>query len=286
MGTTGTRDAYRVDAGRSFMKRALVLGLLIGYAAGCGGSQPADTAQKAPDAAAAPGAATARESAQRAPALRGSSITGTVTFAGEAPKLRPLTMAADPACAEKHSKPVTSEALVLGRGNTMGNIMMWVSEGLPSGTTWPVPKTPVTLDQKGCQYVPHVQGIMVGQTYRILNSDGILHNVHALPKVNKTFNKPMPATLEETTTTFDKPEPMFQIKCDVHPWMTAYIGVFTHPFFSVTGSDGKFTISGLDAGSYEISAWHEKLGMQTASITVAANETKTRDFTFAIPAKK
>ena len=97
-------------------------------------------------------------------------------------------------------------------------------------------------------YKPHVMGIMVGQTYRILNSDGILHNVHTLPKINPAFNRAMPATLKEATTTFDKPEAIFQIKCDVHPWMSAYIGVFTHPFFSVTGTDGKFTISGLDAG--------------------------------------
>ena len=150
-----------------------------------------------------------------------------------------------------------SERLVLGGGNTMGNVMVFVSKGVPAGKTYPAPKTPVTLDQKGCQYMPHVQGIMVGQAYRILNSDGILHNVHSLPKVNPQFNKPMPATMKETTTTFAKPEPVFQIKCDVHPWMVAYIGVFTHPFFSVTGTDGKFTISGLDPGTYEITAWHE-----------------------------
>ncbi len=157
-------------------------------------------------------------------------------------------MDADPACAKKHTTPVPSETLVLGSGNTMGNIIVYVSKGLPAGKTYPAPKTPVTLDQNGCQYKPHVQGIMVGQAYRILNSDGILHNVHSLPKVNPQFNKPMPPTLKETTTTFAKPEPIFQIKCDVHPWMSAYIGVFTHPFFSVTGTDGKFTISGLDAG--------------------------------------
>ena len=218
-------------------------------------------------------------------AIAASTVTGTVTFDGKAPALKPLAMDADPACAKKHSAPVPSEMLVLGSGNTMGNIIVWVSKGLPDGKTWPVPKTPVTLDQNGCQYKPHAQGIMVGQTYKILNSDGILHNVHSLPKINATFNKPMPATLKETTTTFSKPEPIFQIKCDVHPWMTAYIGVFTHPFFSATGTDGKFTISGLDPGTYEITAWHEKLGTQTATVTVGASETKTQNFKFAIPAK-
>jgi plastocyanin len=218
-------------------------------------------------------------------ALAASSITGTVTFDGKAPALRPLAMEGDPACAKKHSGPVPNEALVLGSGNTMGNILVWVSKGLPAGKTYPAPTTPVVLDQHGCQYVPHVMGIMVGQPYKILNSDGILHNIHTLPKVNASFNQAFPATRKEATTKFDKPEAIFGIKCDVHPWMSAFVGVFTHPFYSVTAADGKFTISGLDPGTYEITAWHEKLGTQTASVTVGANETKTQAFKFAIPAK-
>lgn len=218
-------------------------------------------------------------------AVAASTITGSITFDGKPPTLKPLSMDADPGCAKKHSKPVPDQRLVLGGGNTLGNVLVWVSKGLPSGKTWPAPKTPVTLDQQGCVYVPHVQGIMVGQAYRILNSDGILHNVHALPKVNPQFNKPMPPTMKETTTTFTKPEHVFPIKCDVHPWMQAYIGVFTHPFFSASGTDGKFTISGLDPGTYEITAWHEVLGTQTATITVAANETKSQNFKFAVAKK-
>ena len=219
-------------------------------------------------------------------AVAASTVTGTITFAGKPPVLRPLAMDADPVCAKLHAgKPVPAEMLVLGSGSTMGNVIVYVSKGLPAGKTWPAPKTPVTLDQHGCLYVPHAMGIMVGQAYRILNSDGILHNIHTLPKVNASFNRAMPATLKETSTTFPKPEPIFQIKCDVHPWMSAYIGVFTHPFFSVTSADGKFTISGLDAGTYEITAWHERLGTQTASITVTGSDTKSQDFKFAVPAK-
>jgi plastocyanin len=220
-------------------------------------------------------------------AVRASSVTGTVTFDGKAPALAPIGMEAEAICHKKHGgKPMPNEALVLGAGNTMGNIMVYVSKGLPTGKTWPAPSTPVVLDQDGCVYKPHVMGIMVGQTYRILNSDGILHNIHTLPKINPLFNRGQPATVKEMTTTFAKPEGMFQVKCDVHPWMMAYIGVFTHPFFSVTGADGKFTISGLDAGTYELTAWHEKLGPQTASLVVAANETKTQNFKFAVPAAK
>ena len=219
-------------------------------------------------------------------AFAASTITGTITFDGKAPVLRPIAMDAEPVCAKKHSGPVMNEMLVLGTGNTMANIMVWVSKGLPAGKTWPVPTTPVVVDQNGCVYKPHVMGIMVGQAYRILNSDGILHNIHTLPKINPAFNRGQPATVKEMSTTFPKAETIFQIKCDVHPWMNAYLAVYTHPFFSATGTDGKFTISGLDPGTYEISAWHEKLGTQTASVTVAANETKTQAFKFAVAGAK
>ena len=218
-------------------------------------------------------------------AMAASTVNGTVNFDGKPPSLKPLSMEADPACAKKHAKPVPAETLVLGPGNTMAHIMVWVSKGLPSGKTYPAPTTPVTLDQNGCVYVPHVMGIMVGQPYRILNSDGVLHNIHTLPKINPTFNQGMPPSLKEAKTVFNKPEGVFHIKCDVHPWMSAWIAVFTHPFFSVTGTDGKFTISGLDPGTYEITAWHERLGTQTASVTVGANETKSQNFKFAVPAK-
>lgn len=218
-------------------------------------------------------------------AYAASTVSGTVTFDGKPPALKPIAMDADPACAKKHTAPVPNEMLALGSGNAMGNILVWVSKGLPAGKTFPVPKTPVTLDQNGCVYKPHVMGIMVGQQYKILNSDGVLHNIHTLPKINPAFNKGMPPTLKEATTVFAKPEDVFHIKCDVHPWMSAYIAVFTHPFFSATATDGKFTISGLDPGTYEITAWHERLGTKTASVTVGANETKTQDFKFALPAK-
>ena len=214
-----------------------------------------------------------------------ANVTGTVVFDGKVPTLRGLDMAAEPVCHKVHGgKPAPNEALVLGTGNSMGNIMVWVSKGLPAGKTWPAPDTPVVLDQDGCVYKPHVMGIVVGQPYRILNSDGILHNIHTLPKINPSFNRGQPATVKEMQTTFPKPENMFEVKCDVHPWMSAYIGVFSHPFFSVTGTDGTFTISGLAPGTYEITAWHERLGTQTASVTVGADETMNQNFTFALRA--
>ena len=215
-----------------------------------------------------------------------ATISGTVTYDGKVPNLKPIDMGADAACAKMHGTPQPSDVLVLGSGNTMANIMVSVASGLPAGKTWPAPKDPVVMDQKGCHYEPHVFGLMVGQPFKVLNSDGILHNVHALPKINAPFNMAMPPTVKESTKSFGKAEGMFMIKCDVHPWMSSYAGVFTDPFFSVTKADGKFTISGLDAGTYELQAWHEKLGLQKATVTVTGSETKTVNFKFSAPAAK
>jgi hypothetical protein len=142
------------------------------------------------------------------------------------------------------------------------------------------------MDQVGCQYVPHVIGLMVGQPLKVLNSDGVLHNVHALPKINKPFNMAMPPTRKEATESFAKEEGMFVVKCDVHPWMQSYVGVFSHPFFAVTGTDGKYTIKDLPAGTYEIEAWHERLGTQKTKVTVGASDTQTAGFKFSPPAGK
>jgi plastocyanin len=210
-------------------------------------------------------------------------ITGTVNYTGKVPNLKPIAMNADPACASKHTSPVASEVLVLGAGNTLANVMVRVKG--PVQGSFPVPAQPVVIDQKGCQYFPHVLGIRAGQTLKLRNSDGLLHNVHALPKVNTPFNMAMPANRKEADAKFGKEEGMFLVKCDVHPWMAAYVGVFSNPFFAVSGKDGKFKITGLPPGNYEIEAWHEKLGVQTAKVTVAANKPGAANFSFAPPSK-
>ena len=210
------------------------------------------------------------------------TITGTVKFDGTAPKLPRLKMDADPGCAKKHSGPVISEMLVLGDGNTMANIFIRVKD-VPGNHS--APSEPTVMDQNGCMYVPHVMGVMVGQKFLIKNSDGLLHNVHSLAKINRGFNRAMPGAVKEAEFTFDKKEVMFKIKCDVHPWMNAYVGVMTHPFYDVTGKDGKFEIKGIPAGTYEVEAWHEKLGTQTASVTVGDSDTKTLDFSMSVPKK-
>lgn len=215
------------------------------------------------------------------PALAASAVTGTVTYNGKVPNLKPLDMAADPGCAAKHKGPVASDVLVLGPGSTMANVMVRVKGPVTGAYT--APAQPAIIDQKGCHYEPHVLGVMVGQTLKLKNSDGLLHNVHALPKVNTPFNMAMPATRTEADTKFGKEEGMFLVKCDVHGWMTAYVGVFANPYFAVTGTDGKFSIANLPPGTYEIEAWHEKLGTKSGSVTVAADKPAKVDFTFAPP---
>ena len=180
---------------------------------------------------------------------------------------------------QKHSTPMKSEILVLGEGNTMANVFVRIKGGLPGGA-YPPPAGPALLDQDGCRYIPHVLGVMQGQELTIKNSDGLLHNVHALPEVNKTFNMAMPASRSETSVRFSEEESMFKIKCDVHPWMGAYVAVLSHPFFDVTSTDGTFAIEKLPAGSYEIESWHEKLGVRTQSVEVAEGQQVRLDFTF------
>jgi len=209
-------------------------------------------------------------------------VQGTIKYEGKVPSLKPLAMDADPGCAKKHKEPVPNEALVLGTGNTMANIFVRVTTGLPD-KAYPAPSAPVEIDQDGCRYRPHVLGMMAGQKLKFVNSDGLLHNVHALPKVNKEFNMAMPASRAQAEATFDKPEEMFVIKCDVHPWMGAWVAVMKHPFFDVTEKDGKYTIKDLPPGSYEIEAWHEKLKTKTAKVTIKGDETATVDFTFTAP---
>jgi plastocyanin len=192
-------------------------------------------------------------------------------------------MDADQGCSKKHTEPVFSGTVVVNDNDSLRNVFIYVKQGLPD-KQWPVPDQPVVIDQNGCQYAPHVMGVMVGQQFKVKNSDKLLHNVHSLPKVNSSFNRAMPATVTEADYVFDKPEFMFKIKCDVHPWMGAWVAVMEHPFFSVSGEDGTYTIEGLPDGTYTIEAWHEYskgFPAQTAEVTVSGNT--TQDFLFQGP---
>lgn len=218
-------------------------------------------------------------------AAQAASLTGMVKYDGEAPKFKEIKMDADPVCVTHHTEAVYPQTLQLGAANEMANVFIRIVSGLAK-KDYPAPTTEVVVDQKGCMYDPHVLGVMVGQTVKILNPDGTLHNVHAMSKVNPEFNLAMPKFRTETTKVFDKPEFMFAMKCDVHPWMSSWIAVMDNPYFSVTKTDGKFSINDLTAGTYEFEAWHEKLGTQKQSVTIADGETKDIVFTFSKPAGK
>ena len=213
----------------------------------------------------------------------GGSITGTITFEGKAPKMKPLKVDADPICVANNEIAPKKEWLILDENKGVKNVLVFITEGL--NIDYSPPEEPMVIDQKGCIYSPHVLGIMAGQQLDILNNDGTLHNIHALPKVNKEFNKAQPRSKKKLSVKFEKPEAPFKIKCDVHPWMGAYIGVFDHPCFAVSGDDGTYIISDLKPGEYVIEAWHEKLGSQTANVTVS-DSAAHQNFTFKKPSKK
>jgi plastocyanin len=212
-----------------------------------------------------------------------ATITGTVTFTGTPPTLPTIAMDADPDCAAKHGEPVYAQTLVLGGGGTVGNIFVQVKDGFAQGD-YPPPTTPVVVDQEGCMYNPHVVGVLAGQPLEFWNSDGILHNVHLTPKQNREQNLGMPGSLKEKAVTLNTPELYVPVKCDVHPWMSAFVAVMSHPYFDVTEDDGRYEIQ-VPAGTYTIESWHERLGTRTQEVTVAAGETATVDFALDVPAQ-
>jgi hypothetical protein len=207
-----------------------------------------------------------------------ATITGTVKFAGTAPTMPTIQMNADPYCQSQHaSAPAKDEEVVVGPGGELANVIVYVKNA-PAGNTT---TTPAVIDQHGCQYHPHVQAVEVNQPIQIKNSDATLHNIHAMPVVNSAFNEGQPVQGMVSTKHFDKAEiTPFKIKCDVHGWMKSFMVVLPHPYHSVSGMDGKYTIGNLPPGSYTLVFWHEKYGSQEQNITVAPKESKTVDFSF------
>ncbi len=206
------------------------------------------------------------------------TLSGTVYYEGVVPQLRSVDMSADPACMHHQSDDdLSSEILVLGKDNTLGNVFVEVVSGLDDSVTYPVPDDPIILTQAGCRYAPRVFGIRVGQTLQVLNPDGTLHNVNGLPKVNRPFNRAMPRELDVLEIIFEHAEPIFPIRCDVHPWMASFCAVLEHPFYDVTSSDGTFKIDNLPPGNYELRAWHERLGEQIHAFQIEEEENSTAE---------
>jgi len=210
-----------------------------------------------------------------------ADVTGKVTLDGKAPEPKQIDMSGVKECNDQHPDPVNEETVVAGDKGELKNVIVSIKKEDSPDLAGEVPKTPVILDQKACQYTPHVLPMMAGQEFLIKNDDPFLHNVHSLAQTNPTFNFGQPNKDEGKKVDPMKAAEYFRVKCDVHPWMSAYIAVFDHPYFATTGDDGSYTIKGLPDGDYTLTAWHEKFGTQEQKITVKGGKTeKPADFSF------
>lgn len=254
--------------------RKLLSGASIGLVlllAGCGGAgeKPAAVAEQ-------PAATT--PAGPPVDLATAATITGKVLYKDGAPKRNRIRMDADAACSALHGTPVLSDEVVVNDNGTLRYVFVYVKEGL-GDRTFPTPKEPAVLDQKGCLYNPHVVGVQVNQDIQIVNSDQTTHNIHPVPANNREWNTSMPPGSDKLVKSFPREELLIPVKCNVHPWMKSYIGVLKHPFFAVTGPDGTFTIKGLPPGEYTLAAWQEKFGTVEQKVKVGPKETKTVDFT-------
>jgi len=203
-----------------------------------------------------------------------ATVSGTVKFDGPAPKAAKIDMSQDPGCKGTNQ----AEALVVDNGD-LANVFVYVKDGL-GNRTFDVPKDAAVLNQQGCQYHPHVLGVMAGQTVQIKNDDPTTHNIHPTPKDNREWNESQPPSSPALEKAFAREEIMLPVKCNQHPWMKMYVNVVKNPFYAVTGPNGKFEIKGLPPGDYTIAFVHEKLGEQDQKVTVAPKDTKTVDQSF------
>lgn len=210
---------------------------------------------------------------------RGSSVSGRVTLRGTPPPEKLIT--ADAVCL--HPAPFTTRHFVVGAEGGLANTFVYIKAGAsPTAPSGPGG----TLDQIGCEFQPYVMGVQVGQTFNVKNSDPLLHNVHVLPRKpgNQERNVGQPVQGMTTRFVFNSPEVFVQFKCDVHPWMFAYVGVVDHPWFAVTDQNGNFTLpAGLPPGRYTIAAVHLKAGEKTREIRVTDHDIEPLTFTLDVP---
>jgi plastocyanin len=206
------------------------------------------------------------------------AIIGRVAYNGDPPKAREINFGAEKKCHMHHEKPPTDESLVVAADKSVKWVLVRVAGKVPGD--YPAPKQPAVLDQKGCVFLPHVLAIQAGQTVEVRNSDEVLHNVRCESTINPPFNFNLPKVGDTKAVKFDVGETGVKLKCDVHFWMGGVIHVMPHPFFAVTGADGRFKIEKLPPGAHKLEVWHEKLGKQTKDVTVKDGEVLTVDFTF------
>jgi plastocyanin len=213
------------------------------------------------------------------PATAGT-ITASVKFEGEVPPAGMITITGDPKCVSENGGPQRAEErVVVGDNQALQNVFVYVKDGL-GAFSFPVPTEPALLDQDKCSYTPRVLGVRVGQALQVRNSDPLLHNVRSNGVINQAFNKSTPLEGVSFTHTFATKEVMVPFKCDVHGWMSAWVGVLDHPYFGTTAADGKVVLGNLPPGNYTIETWHESLGTRTQQITIGAKESKDVSFAY------
>jgi hypothetical protein len=208
------------------------------------------------------------------------TLHGRIVFHGVKPAPKKIAMDTEAACVKAHDgKPVYEESVVVGKKGGLANAFVYIQKGLEGKTFEPVPQ-PVMLDQHGCMFVPRAIGMQSGQTLDVKNSDTVSHNIHPMPKNGREWNEQQSPQAPDLHRKFVRPEVMIPVKCDVHSWMRAYIGVVEHPYFAVTGEDGSFEMKNVPPGDYTVAVWHEKLGDQTQQVHLANSANQSVDFTY------
>lgn len=203
-------------------------------------------------------------------AATAGTITGKVVYTGKKPLAKPVKMDNAPECALLHDTPVLDEKIAASKEGALANAFVYIKQGL-EGKQFEPPAAPAVIDQKGCWFGPHVLGLQVGQTLKVTNSDPLTHNIHPLPEHNRDWNQSQPPNAEPFERRFTQPEVMIRVKCNIHGWMYAWIGVVAHPYFAVTGADGAFVLRNVPPGNYTLEVWQEELGRQEQPITLAAS---------------
>jgi hypothetical protein len=206
-----------------------------------------------------------------------ATLSGTITLTGKRRKPLIIDMSADPSCYSTNPDPRTEWAE--GNKGKLANVFIYLKSDALDAYTFEQPTAPAVLEHKGCRYVPHVLGIRVGQSLRLLNSDRTFHNTHPNPKFNSEWNMSQPDGGDPIVKTFARPE-IIPFRDNMHPWEKAYVGVFDHPFFAVSDEFGNYRIEGLPPGQYTLVAWHERFGEKTVEITFVPGEARDLSFNF------
>jgi hypothetical protein len=248
--------------------------LVLALAAACGGGETSGV----PPAPSGGGAAPAAGGGGFDMSKANATVAGKVSFEGTPPPNEKPQMSSDPFCAKNAANYPALETVKVNNGG-LENVIVYVQSGLPAGATFPTPTAAIEIDQQNCHYIPHVFTMMTNQPLKIKNSDMTLHNIHAWAEKNKPINvaQPVAGMVSEAKFTTEETIP---IRCDVHKWMGAFVGVFSHPFHTVSKADGTFELK-LPAGKYEVVAWHEKFGNKTMMVEVADAGKADANFSFS-----